>query len=381
MATRRAFLIAGGAAVLVTGGYGFSVATRSLNPARAPWRAAGESFGDPRLDALAYAVLAPNPHNKQPWRVRLEGEDAFTIFADPDRLLPETDPPNRQIVIGFGCFLETFRIAAAEAGWRAEITPFPEGEPQPTLDNRPIARARLIADDGVARDTLFAHILTRRTNREKYDEAAPSSEAFAAVEAAVGDHAQFGRTVEASDVAWWRNLALDAWDVEFSTPRIWKESVDVTRIGAKAINENPDGIAISGPVMEVLSDTRMITVEKMMTPGTSAHEQSRAFYAEAIKASPAFGWLTTGDNTRGTQLRTGAAWVRLQLAATGAGLATHPLSQALQEFPEMADLYAAAHDRLGVVAPGVVQGLFRFGYASAPAPAPRWPLEAALIPA
>jgi hypothetical protein len=45
----------------------------------------------------------------------------------------------------------------------------------------------------------------------------------------------------------------------------------------------------------------------------------------------------------------------------------------------MAGPYREVHAMLGVRAPAVIQGLFRFGYTKAPPPAPRWPLEARLI--
>jgi hypothetical protein len=55
-----------------------------------------------------------------------------------------------------------------------------------------------------------------------------------------------------------------------------------------------------------------------------------------------------------------------------------PLSQALQEFPEMAELYAQVHDRL---APGggTVQMWARLGYGPAVPPSPRWPLDAKIV--
>ena len=103
-----------------------------------PWRAAPASTAtDPRLRAAAWAVLAPNPHNRQPWLMRLDGTDTMTLFCDLDRRLPETDPFDRQILIGLGAFLELFRLALLEQGLDASITPFPEGEPQPRLDARP----------------------------------------------------------------------------------------------------------------------------------------------------------------------------------------------------------------------------------------------------
>lgn len=83
-----------------------------------PWRTdAAAQGGDFRLLTLRYAILAPNPHNRQPWRIRLEGGDAALIFCDLDRRLPETDPFDRQIVIGFGCFAELAAIAATRNGF------------------------------------------------------------------------------------------------------------------------------------------------------------------------------------------------------------------------------------------------------------------------
>ena len=68
----------------------------------------------------------------------------------------------------------------------------------------------------------------------------------------------------------------------------------------------------------------------------------------------------------------------MNLAATGAGLAFQPLSQALQEYPEMAGAFAAIHARLAP-AGGTVQMLARTGYADLPQPSPRWPLETRIL--
>ena len=49
----------------------------------------------------------------------------MTLYVDTDRLLPETDPYNRQITIGLGCFLEIMRMAAAEDGYRVDLDALP----------------------------------------------------------------------------------------------------------------------------------------------------------------------------------------------------------------------------------------------------------------
>ena len=52
-------------------------------------------------------------------------------------------------------------------------------------------------------------------------------------------------------------------------------------------------------------------------------------------ATPAFAVLTTPGNTRHDQINAGRDWMRYSLAVTSLGLGTHPMSQALQEYPEV----------------------------------------------
>jgi hypothetical protein len=89
-------------------------------------------------------------------------------------------------------------------------------------------------------------------------------------------------------------------------------------------------------------------------------------------------WLVTDANSRTDQIASGADWLRINLAATAAGLAFQPLSQALQEYPEMAALYAQVHERLAPRG-GTVQMLARIGHGPSVDPSPRWPLEAKIV--
>ena len=92
------------------------------------WNGPDKLKTDIRMQVLAYAILAPNPHNKQPWVIRLTGPTSFDLYVDPERLLPETDPIHRQIHIGQGTFLETLSIAASGLGHRAIVEYFPQAE-------------------------------------------------------------------------------------------------------------------------------------------------------------------------------------------------------------------------------------------------------------
>ena len=154
--------------VLISGGAGF-VATRTPTGAIKPWKTAGSVYPDPMRRALSYTILAPNPHNRQPWIIDLKSETEAVVTCDLERMLPQTDPFGRQIVIGLGCFLELFSIAASDQGYLAEIRYFPEGQPGRMLDRRPIAHLSLSKQPGLVADPLFVHTLSRHTNRTPYD--------------------------------------------------------------------------------------------------------------------------------------------------------------------------------------------------------------------
>ncbi|MEM9756694.1 MAG: twin-arginine translocation pathway signal protein, partial [Pseudomonadota bacterium] len=68
----------------------------------------------------------------------------------------------------------------------------------------------------------------------------------------------------------------------------------------------------------------------------------------------------------------------VNLAATAEGVGFQPLSQALQEYPEMDALYAQVHAMLAPEG-GTVQMLARIGYGPDVPVSPRWPLEAKLV--
>ena len=101
MPSRRGFItLAGGGVVLAAGAaIGLTAFPVGLpNPAQA-WTDPGAGETDIRRKALSYALLAPNPHNMQPWRADLREADVVTLSVDESRLLPATDPFGRQILI------------------------------------------------------------------------------------------------------------------------------------------------------------------------------------------------------------------------------------------------------------------------------------------
>ncbi len=346
-----------------------------LPDAFAAWRDPGAGEADPRRFALAHAVLAPNPHNTQPWLVEFDGEDGMTLYCDLDRRLPFTDPQDRQITMGCGAFLELYRIAAAEQGRFAEITPFPDGAPSPRLDARAIAGVRVSPVANAAPDPLFAHIAARRTNRNEYDSARPPNEAQRreiATASAVSDAVHVvGAVAEGEQVAQIRDLIWRAFDREMHTRGAQEETYNWLRFGKAERARQRDGLYIDVPVPGVLRALGMLDEEDLVNPDSNANKQAAEDWKRKADTAPAFMWLTTPDDTPTTRLLAGMAYARMNLAATAAGLAMHPWSQALQEYEEMADLYTEAKTLLGAGAGETVQMLARVGYAESVEPAAR----------
>jgi hypothetical protein len=373
--SRRTLLAASGTGLALVAAGGFWRVARTPETAHAPWALAGPPPADLRLDAFRQAILAPNPHNRQPWLIRLDGTDSATLFCDLERRLPQTDPYDRQITIGFGCFLELARIAAAERGLAMDITPFPNGEPGTRLDGRPIAAARFRT--GATPDPLFAAIPKRRSTKILFDTRIPSETELAAV--LRHSDVPAGHSSDPALLLQAREDILSAIRIETRIPRTHGESIEVMRIGAREVDANPDGIALDGPMIEALSALGLLSRETLADPASSAFASTEKMLAETYGAIPALLWVTTDTNSRVDQLEAGRRYVRLNLAATRAGLAMHPMSQSLQEYPEMAGPFARIHQLL---APGGerVQMLARIGYADPVPPSPRLPLSARLIP-
>ncbi len=373
--SRRSIILgAGGVGLaLIGGGVAWRV-MRQPTTAIAPWRLDPTPPADVRLDAFRHAILAPNPHNRQPWLIELVRQDLALLRCDLDKRLPETDPFDRQITIGFGTFIEVARIAAAERGYAIDVTPFPAGEPQPRLNQNPVAQLVFRKEAGIARDPLYSAITHRHTNRALFAPTPPTPGQLQVVA-----RENVVTSADPALLAHMRPLAVRAMTIETVTHRTFMESVDLMRIGADEMNANPDGLPIGGPAVEALQAVGMLNQKLIADPSTGAFNMGLKQVQDSCGSIPALIWITTAGNSRAEQLEAGRRYVRAQLRATTLGLAMQPLSQALQEYPEMAADYVRVHRLLGASGTERVQMLARIGTAPPALPAPRWPLDNHLV--
>ena len=390
---RRNFIRLAGGGTVIAASASLSACLGSAFPAQAveAWQGPSAAETDPRRRALAYAITAPNPHNLQPWLVDLREANVITLRTDPERILPETDPLGRQILIGHGAFLELLVIALAEQGLSADVKLWPQGELPAQLSDwraqmkRPIARITL--QPNATKNALFAQILKRHTVKVNFDTAKAVSETNLQqlISGVDTQRMRAGGTVQQQRLHDLRKLCWESAQVELQTPRTMMESIRLIRVGPSEILQHRDGISLNSPFIRAVSAVGMFDRNNPPAAGSPAEKNSMERFEGHSSSAMGFVWIT-GSNSRSDQIEAGRVYVRLQLQATAQGIGMHPMSQALQEFAEMKPHYERAHQLLiGRAAPRspqdeTVQMFCRIGYSAEPAAAtPRRALEKFIV--
>jgi len=382
---RRTFIRLVGGGIVLSATTGLTACSSEMPPeALAAWKGP-PSETDVRKWILSYAILAPHSHNLQSWLVDLRTPDEIMLYCDLTRLLPETDPYYRQIMMSHGTFLELVDIAARERGIRTAIELFPQGEFGPTkIDQRPVARIRLQSDPAALKDPLFRIITLRHTNREAYDmnQAVPK-EVVEKISDSISSYPirfGFAGLEEPDTLIKHREIAAEAWRIELTTPAKILETYAVLRIGAGEIAKYRDGISINDPFLSLLVRLGFFDRSKAPQPDDSATVDQIERFNKNLESTPGFLWMVTEGNDRKTQINAGRAYARVQLTGTANGISMHPLQQALQEYPEQAAVYQKIHHQLDAPRPRyTVQMWARVGFGPKIGPAPRRGLEAHIV--
>ncbi|MGK5093133.1 twin-arginine translocation pathway signal protein [Deltaproteobacteria bacterium TL4] len=333
---------------------------------------------DIRIILVSYAILAPNPHNKQPWIVEFLSPDRLYLYVDQNRLLPETDPPYRQIHIGQGTFLENLSLAAQNFGYHAKIKYFPQGMYSNTeVENKPVAFIELIKEASIKKDPLFEVILLRQSNKRVYNEQEISNSQLNLLKTAY-DTTNYSLNIM-TEITQRKKLAIllgKAMSIETENEKRHAETVAMFRFNNEELETYRDGFGVANAgitgLKKFIAETFFIgSREEALNTTSSFAKASVDLTKNQADSAMAFGWITSKTNTRLDQIIIGRAYERVNLLATKLGIALHPMSQILQEYSDMAPLQEEFLQFLNVPHGHTVQMLFRLGYADPVAHSPR----------
>ncbi|SNY71135.1 Acg family FMN-binding oxidoreductase [Paractinoplanes atraurantiacus] len=269
----------------------------------------------PLEKAAQAAQHAPSVFNTQPWSWRLIG-DTLELHADAERKLGTVDRDGRLLLLSCGAALHHARVALAAAGWAATVEYFPGGD----------ALARIRIGEAVPADPraerLAAAIPRRRTDRRPFGEREVTEAELTELRRAVEAEGAYLHLVRPDQIAQLAISAELAGDAELNDPEYraeldrWTSRPEFTG----------DGVPTSTAVEAGL---RRVPVRDF-APGGGAglavgaeHDQGAAYV------------VLFGDDTRPVDLlHGGEALSALLLLATADGMATAPISDAIEvEWP------------------------------------------------
>jgi hypothetical protein len=330
-------------------------------------RPASSRAETPILKAIAYGIQAPSPHNTQAWKFELVSDTEALLYIDERRLLATTDPPARQIHIGAGCCVEMLAIGMSTLGYETDVEYLPRGPYGfDEIGRKPVARIALRPSATARPDELAEFIGQRQTSRKPYSGPPLSDEEAAKIRAQVqSDDVEILFIVRPAEMRPLLDIFYRAMEIEVTTPHLYEETRVWFRFNERQRRAHGDGLSIPQAGVDGL---KRRVIEWGLRNGDpkawNSPRSTRGFlepYRRAIDSARGLVLLKTETNNQLDWLKAGRSFARLQLSLTQLGLTSHPYSQVLQEFPEMAELQAEFNGILGVREPEKIQMAVRVG--------------------
>jgi nitroreductase len=269
-----------------------------------------------QLESAAQASLhAPSVFNTQPWRWRIAGE-TMELYADPSRQIHSTDPDERLLLISCGAALHHARTALAAAGWTATVERLPDPA-RPDL----LARVRLghrVPPDPEAQRMATA-IPRRRTDRRAFGARPVSEQTLTRLRRFVEFEGAYLHVVPEDQIPMLGISSELAAGAEHDDPAYLEELDRWTN----RPQWHGDGVP---PSTAVRPELRRVPVRDFTPSGGEAALTA----GSGVDKGAAYVIVFGTTDQRADLLRGGEALSALLLLATAEGLATAPLSEAVE---------------------------------------------------
>lgn len=300
-------------------------------------------------EILNEARWAQNAHNIQSWKVEIIDETTLIGSLDKFRMLPETDPFDRQLILSLGAFAAVAELAAAREGWDLEAQWI--GPTQWSNDFKgeiPLFRWELSESPVQIEDSLLDS-LSAATVKYAVEESLISEDLMDGLVIRYSDGStRFKFISSAQEVDELKEKALTSFKKEMYFEPARNESIINTRYGEKERKENPYGITLL-PNFKT-GNVRFIEFFARLFPQKpeSYGKQAVKMFGKAIEPSKTLLLMTTEGNDPEDQFRGGMVMQRMWMDLINRGYSLLPLSQGLQEYEEVSNEYGFFQKRLAL---------------------------------
>ncbi len=260
---------------------------------------------------IACATLAPSSHNTQPWKFKIAGDDRIEISADESRWLKIADADMREMFISIGCALENLLIAAARFGFEAEPEYFPQAGNETQVARVTLSEAEIV--DKESRANLFEFIPVRSTFHGNFSEKEISPEVLLEIEKCCDESGlNLYLTSDEKTRGQIEDLIVRSDAKQFADPAFREE---LSYWIGQGVFGNSWLMAQIGSLAVAYLDL-----------GSSTAKSDR----KVLRSAPVLGLITSAENNRISQVKTGQVFERIYLTARKFGLGVRPMSQIVQ---------------------------------------------------
>ncbi|WP_243278108.1 hypothetical protein [Clostridium yunnanense] len=317
-----------------------------------PWdKSYSDKFEDKRIKLISNGILAASGHNMQPWIIKLDQDkDAFYLYANSDLLTSEVDPFARQTMITQGTFLQYIVVSGQHFGYKVNIDFFPKGQYDEqnlaiSMKERPVAKVT-ISEAKNKESKLYDFMFLPDTNREVYEKTKLTKEQTELFLNLSDEDVKVKTFDDENSLKRLGEYAMKGAEIEANIHRMNEESAKVFRVNEYEKNKYRYGYSFEG---QDITGVKKYLMQGLITliPSMNSEKASSDLYIKstktAVENTSAYGMVITKDNSRIGQVKSGMIYSSLVLNAHSLGLVMQPLSQVLEEYPEMKAQYESFH--------------------------------------
>jgi hypothetical protein len=328
-----------------------------------------KQFNNIVLQSIAIALNAPSAHNTQAWKFKILNDTEFLFYVDENKLLPETDPPARQIHISCGCFIEAICIGCVALEHQANVSYFPEGNYLLNdIGIKPVAKISLIKTDTKTHE-LWDYIFTRRMNRTEYHGTIISNEEHTNIIKNLSISSIINYINTTDEMKKYAEIFRNAMKIEFNTLAANEETRRMFRFNDEEAETKRDGLTFAATGISGLKKT----MAQKFTKNTQQSWNSQSVinkgisnFNKGLDSAKGFVLFITNTNSFQNQIDVGRDFYRYTLSLAKNALYMHPLNQATQEYSAM-DIERKKLDTLGgIKGTQKIQLVARIGRANVP---------------